>query len=1102
MIMPIGHTLKINKIIELNNSDFLVSCSDDFTCKIWDKRTGKLIKNLKDHSDRITSLEYNRFNNEIITGAIDSLICFYKIVKNGITITKIKASEAVNFFSLDSINQVLYVLEGNNKISSWDMKKHKRINQFIYNNCDFSSLKYSYDNKSLVILSWNGNVYVNKNPNNKELLVNNLHNSYVNNIIFGYNQLIYTSSWDGDIIKWKQSDSFIKKYSLSNQIINEFKLINHDSIVLAASFDNKLAIYNLVNDNIIKKIDFENWVMGVSINEFQNTAAIISKDGIIKLLDLKSFTIIKSKKLNQNLETCQYINSSKDILCTFSNGTALVMGANSLNIKFELSNKNITPVNSIFNSDGSIIFANASDKSYSIWDIKNGVFFNKKTHTKCIIDIDHPNTNGEILLNFGNTLKLFNRNANYYINQKTFDNNEIIKSGFSRIGKTPYVILRDSGLFILDQNSLNPIEKYFKLDYAYFINVEFTSDDSRIIIGDTEGNISIYDRPNKEAKLINIDEDDGEIIYINEFQTNKICVISRNKIALVDLTSNTILKSLKINPMISDAKVDNNKLYLSHYNGFIQIFNLNSLEVEKKINSEYSCVEINTTEKLLIITTLDGQIHCKNKINFETECILYGLNEGNYIIKLSKSPYYMCSKEASKMLHYITPSIKVIGFDQLDPIYNRPDIVLETIGNFFGGYNDLLISQYRSAWEKRIVRLGLNKDKLGKGEFNIPNAEIENADVIAYENKEGKITLNLKANDISHSLIRYNILVNEVPIYCSQGISIGSLNSRIWDTTVTVPLSIGENKIQVSVMNELGLENFKYPTYVNYVPKSNEITAKTFYIGIGVDNFNQETNNQKETQLDYCVKDVNDLAKLFGEDSNTIVKIYTNEQVNKENILSIKNFLKENTTENDRVIISCSSHGLLDNKNNFYLAMHDIDFDNPSDRGLAYEELENLLDGIPARKKLLLLDACNSGENELIDDKIQPTLYSNKNNVASLVTARGEVKVEKSENNSFNKMNELFFNTRNKTGSIIISAAGGRQSALEGTAVLINNKAIENGAFTFAVLEYLKKNKSNVEKLTVNQLKKYVEERVVEITNGRQEPTSRQETIDIDWNLN
>jgi hypothetical protein len=316
-----------------------------------------------------------------------------------------------------------------------------------------------------------------------------------------------------------------------------------------------------------------------------------------------------------------------------------------------------------------------------------------------------------------------------------------------------------------------------------------------------------------------------------------------------------------------------------------------------------------------------------------------------------------------------------------------------------------------------------------------------------------------------------------------------------------VPLGIGKNKIQVSVINELGLENFKYPTYVNYVPKSNEIVAKTYYIGIGVDDFKQERINNKETKLDFCVKDVNDLGKVFSEDSNTIVKLYTNEQVNKENILSIKNFLLKNTTVNDRVIISCSSHGLLDKKNNFYLAMNDIDFKNPSERGLAYEELENLLDGIPARKKLLLLDACNSGENELVENNNQPAENSNKINIAPKVAARTITSEEPSENNSFLKMNELFINTRNKTGSVIISAAGGRQSALEGSAVKINDKPIENGAFTYAVMEFLKNNKSNAEKLTVNLLKKYVEDRVVEITKGKQEPTSRQETMEIDWGL-
>lgn len=98
---------------------------------------------------------------------------------------------------------------------------------------------------------------------------------------------------------------------------------------------------------------------------------------------------------------------------------------------------------------------------------------------------------------------------------------------------------------------------------------------------------------------------------------------------------------------------------------------------------------------------------------------------------------------------------------------------------------------------------------------------------------------------------------------------------------------------------------------------------------------------------------------------------------------------------------------------------------------------------------------------------------------------------------SFETIMELFVNVSNETGSVIISAAGGKQSALEGEAVKINGKKIENGAFTYSVLEYLNKE----EDLTVNGLKNYVENRVVEITDGKQQPTSRQETMEVNWEL-
>jgi hypothetical protein len=278
---------------------------------------------------------------------------------------------------------------------------------------------------------------------------------------------------------------------------------------------------------------------------------------------------------------------------------------------------------------------------------------------------------------------------------------------------------------------------------------------------------------------------------------------------------------------------------------------------------------------------------------------------------------------------------------------------------------------------------------------------------------------------------------------------------------------------------------------VNYTPEK-EIMAKIHYIGIGVNAFQDSIYNLK-----YCVKDVTDLAKSFGG-SNTEVKLFTDKQVTKENILEIKEYLKK-TSVNDKVIISCSSHGLLDDSLNFYLAMHDVDFNNPKARGLKFEELESLLDGIPARQKLLLLDACNSGENDKTEVLKQELQQKEKNMDSSQVlAARGVIiKLEEENKSNFKKMNELFVNVRNNTGSVIISAAGGQESALE--AIKVDGKTIENGAFTYSILECLKQNEGK--ELKVNALKQYAEKRVEEITNGKQKPTSRQETMEVDWGV-
>ncbi|MFN6092427.1 MAG: caspase domain-containing protein, partial [Bacteroidota bacterium] len=537
--------------------------------------------------------------------------------------------------------------------------------------------------------------------------------------------------------------------------------------------------------------------------------------------------------------------------------------------------------------------------------------------------------------------------------------------------------------------------------------------------------------------------------------------------------------SMEIMALSTSGKFYWFNLINASYSNYYDIFLYRN--ILKNLNLNVDLNEINIKKTPFIINS-------KNNIQLAS---YIDLENSNWLIKLDNSPYYMCSKDASKLLHYVTPNLKVIGFEQLDPVYNRPDIVLDSIGRYFGGADQELVLNYRQTQEKRIYRLGLNKELLGK-EIAVPSAEIIDADRIKYENNKGKLKIKVAANDSKYPLRKFNIYINEVPYYGSTGISIAQLKTQEWDTTLTIPLNVGRNKIQVSIMNELGLENFKYSTYVNYTPKE-EVKSKIYYIGIGVNQFKFTGHDLK-----YCVKDVTDLANWFAG-PNTEIKLYSNTQVVKENILDLKKYLK-NTNVNDKVIISCSSHGLLDDNMNFYLAMHDIDFKNPKARGLSYEELESLLDSIPARQKLLLLDACNSGENDKAE-LLKKDLQQNQSTMDStqIISLRGAIMQVKEANvNIFKKMNELFVNVRNNTGSVIISAAGGQESALEG--IKVDGKKIKNGAFTYSILECLKHYKGK--DLKVNTLKQYTEKRVEEITESKQKPTSRQETMEIDWILN
>jgi hypothetical protein len=62
------------------------------------------------------------------------------------------------------------------------------------------------------------------------------------------------------------------------------------------------------------------------------------------------------------------------------------------------------------------------------------------------------------------------------------------------------------------------------------------------------------------------------------------------------------------------------------------------------------------------------------------------------------------------------------------------------------------------------------------------------------------------------------------------------------------------------------------------------------------------------------------------------------------------------------VVVFMAGHGLLDARLDYYFGSYDIDFADPSTKGIAYGAVEALMNGIQARNKVLFMDTCHSGE--------------------------------------------------------------------------------------------------------------------------------------------
>ena len=422
---------------------------------------------------------------------------------------------------------------------------------------------------------------------------------------------------------------------------------------------------------------------------------------------------------------------------------------------------------------------------------------------------------------------------------------------------------------------------------------------------------------------------------------------------------------------------------------------------------------------------------------------------------------------------------------QADVFLNRPHTVLQQLGA-----GSEFIKPYQLAFEKR-----LNQQKLTNQNFRYwltaANAvSMSGVPQSFIETDKKEVVLPLQFSADKNSISRIYVQVNGQPVFGKKGLNTKKV---LADGKIALELNANDNYITLVAEKEDGrqLDPVKY--YYYYKPEKYQL-PKLYFFSAGVSNYKDSTYNLK-----YAAKDAADIFEAFKYKSfDTIIyNILLDKEVTKQNINKWAKQIEGAGIE-DVVIIYFAGHGLLDVKNDFYFAVHDMDFQMPEKNGLSYETILDLMDKSPSRKKILLLDACHSGAFDR--SETEPVKNPGAAGEGTIVNneKRG-VKINKTGNNQLSEsqafvlMNQLFTDFSNDIGIDVIAASLGNSYALE-------MQSLKNGLFTYTMiravaLSMAAQGGNETENITMAQVKEYVEKEVKRLSNGSQVPSIRSKNI-------
>ena len=1010
-----GHSKSINHLEISQDSKFILSTASDNTAKLWDSKTGKLLRTLDGHSHFVSSARFLTGGNKAYTSSWDKSIKFWDLysgkclktfncsteaitslsisadektiafntiegqvklidAETGTEILSFKGAEQVSEVEFYSNGKLIAGACGDNTVKIWDTKKGKVVQILKGAGGSLTHIKFLPNKPQICGLSEDNCLRIWDITQSRALqtlkAMDDLEGNFAHLCSFAFNgngTRLTASSEKGALITW---DAQSGKQLLFNRV-SRYKLenlcISPDSSFLLTSNLNSISIRPPSNPKIQNEIrPISSIINNVCFSSDNKKILIASANGHFRLIDAANGRLLKDIEAHDyGCEKAIFSPDQKFILSCGKDKQIKLWDMNTLRLVKTYEGHTDVVTSLSFRPDGKYFASGSADHSVKFWDTNTGQVMRDFTdHTARVSSVSiSPDGTSIASASADQTVKIWNIEKGTMTINLDAHTNDVWDVCYSSDGKFLASASADKTIKIWnvkDYSLLKNLEGHS--DYVF--NLEFSPDNTQLASASWDKTIRLWNLVNGQSTVFS-----GHQNYVRSV------AFSPDGKFLISGGTDTQLK-------VWDAKAGQ------------ELLNLVALD-----NGQ------------------DVVITCTN-----------GLFDGT-------------EKGIQSSLHYVQ------GYDilPLESFYEKcysPDL-----------WKNVITSKIKIKTEVNVdntIKMPpLVRFAIKSGDFNVEDG--------IYQSSKAEVSINVEAVDQGGGIDEIRLYLNgKLCETTSRGFKIAVAEGDKKTKNFSLLLSSGENVLKATAFNKDRTESVPSSITINY--NGAPTPPDLYVISVGINNYKNASMN-----LNYAAADAKSFEEAITKGAKPIfkkiiLKTLTDAEFTKINFSSIFKDVAKAAKPEDVFVLYYAGHGVTaddpkTSKSEFYMVPFDVTQlygaeDALASKGISFAELQEYTRSIQAQKQLLILDACQSGA------------------AVDLLATRGAAS------------QKAVVQLARSAGVAILAASGSEQLATEVA-------ELGHGIFTYALVEALngKTEKTNEEhKVSVNQIRSYLEDRVPELT--------------------